>query len=483
MKRVCVALFILALAFVPTAGLAVAPRQGEPGTPAQEPASDNFKHPLGARQAQLRQRALKQKLAGKARGRVVEVAKGQFVELEQTRNDRVFVILAEFGDQVDPLLGSPRINPGGDAPGPLHNRIPEPDRTIDNTTIWQPDYNVAHYDALYFSPEPGANSMVNYYHAQSSGRYTINGDVHEWVKVPYNGAYYGHNLCGFRACPETWDLIRDAINIWTANQLAAGKTEAEVRAYLDTFDVWDRYDYDGDGNFDEPDGYIDHFQIVHAGEGEEDGGGAQGANAIWSHRSFAYFFHIGRTGPSFNKQGGTQFGTTGVWAGDYTIQPENGGLGVFAHEYGHDLGLPDLYDTTRLAESPSAGWSLMALGSHIGDGTVDVGSRPADLGAWEKLQLGWLNYEVAVAGQRSSHRLGPAETNTRAAQGLLVRLPQRERVLELATPAEGTRAWWSGMGDDLDNTMTRAITLPAGASSITMQVWYDIERDWDYAYV
>ena len=37
---------------------------------------------------------------------------------------------------------------------------------------------------------------------------------------------------------------------------------------------------------------------------------------------------------------------TGVWVGDYTIQPENGGLGVFAHEFGHDLGLPDLYDTS-----------------------------------------------------------------------------------------------------------------------------------------
>jgi M6 family metalloprotease-like protein len=31
---------------------------------------------------------------------------------------------------------------------------------------------------------------------------------------------------------------------------------------------------------------------------------------------------------------------TGVWVGDYTIQPENGSLGVFAHEFGHDLGLP-----------------------------------------------------------------------------------------------------------------------------------------------
>ena len=39
-------------------------------------------------------------------------------------------------------------------------------------------------------------------------------------------------------------------------------------------------------------------------------------------------------------------GNTGIWVGDYTMQPENGGLGVFAHEFGHDLGLPDLYDTS-----------------------------------------------------------------------------------------------------------------------------------------
>ena len=54
----------------------------------------------------------------------------------------------------------------------------------------------------------------------------------------------------------------------------------------------------------------------------------------------------GLTGPADNPLGGTQIGDTGLWVGDYTMQPENGGLSVFAHEYGHDLGLPDLYDTS-----------------------------------------------------------------------------------------------------------------------------------------
>ncbi len=46
---------------------------------------------------------------------------------------------------------------------------------------------------------------------------------------------------------------------------AGGKTAAEIDAYLSQFDVWDRYDFNGNGNFDEPDGYIDTFQSVHAG--------------------------------------------------------------------------------------------------------------------------------------------------------------------------------------------------------------------------
>ena len=64
------------------------------------------------------------------------------------------------------------------------------------------------------------------------------------------------------------------------------------------------------------------------------------------------------TGPAGCKLGGYNLPGTELWVGDYTIEPENGGVGIFAHEFGHDLGLPDLYDTAgRTTTAPGSGRS------------------------------------------------------------------------------------------------------------------------------
>jgi immune inhibitor A len=47
--------------------------------------SDDLPHPLGQRQRALRTRALQEKLAGRASGKVHQLARGQFVELELER--------------------------------------------------------------------------------------------------------------------------------------------------------------------------------------------------------------------------------------------------------------------------------------------------------------------------------------------------------------------------------------------------------------
>ena len=217
--------------------------------------------------------------------------------------------------------------------------------------------------------------MRNFYKEQSSNRYTVNGDVTNWVQVPNNEAFYGNNGCGSIVCSDTWKFVNDSVDAW-----AATMSTTQANAYLAQFDVWDRYDTDGDGNFNEPDGYIDHFQSIHAGMGEEVGGGAQGANAIWSHRWYAYYpgSPAGPDGAGPHGFQGVRIGNTNYWIGDYTIEPENGGVGVFSHEFAHDLGLPDEYDTsgnTGGAENSTAWWTLMSQGSY-GTQTDDLGSLP-----------------------------------------------------------------------------------------------------------
>jgi immune inhibitor A len=457
--------------------------EGVDGLPMTGGKSDNPGHPLGDKQAALKLQAFKAKLNGKAAGPVKEVAKGQFVELQREGEDSIWTVIAEFGplDHPAPILFS-------GVPGPLHNEIPEPDRSVDNTTIWAPDFTSAYYENMLFSDAPGAVSMRNFYIEQSSNRYTVNGDVTDWVQVPYNAAAYGRNYCGGIVCAQTWVFVNHSVDAWYNSQIAAGKTPAEIDAYLAQFDVWDRYDIDGDGNFNEPDGYIDHFQAVHAGEGEETGGGAQGTDAIWSHRWYAYYSANGPDGIGPGGYGGVRIGGSNYWIGDYTVEPENGGVGVFAHEFGHDLGLPDLYDTsgnTGGAENSVAFWSLYSSGSYGNTGIPSdgIGSKPIPMSAYEKIFLGWSDYTVVGYGQQASVKLGPATATTKQAQQLVVLLPDKAVEFPVGDPYSGDYFYFSGSGNNLDNSMTRSVALPAGPVSLSAKVKYDIELDWDYAYV
>ena len=436
--------------------------------------------PLSKTQDAQRQEALNEVIAGKASvkdhngSKVVQLkskgGKSKYVELSREKTDKIFTILVEFGDQVDSRYGG--------TVGPLHNQIAAPDRTKDNSTAWQADYNQAHFQDLYFGTGKNTESLKKYYEKQSSGRYSVDGEVTDWVKVPYNEARYGSN----KASTGAWYAVQDGVNAWVAQREAAGDTAAEIKTELAQFDQWDRYDYDGDGNFNEPDGYIDHFQIVHAGEDESAGGGAQGEDAIWAHRWYAFGTDAGSTGPDTNKLGGTQVGDTGVWVGDYTIQPENGGLGVYAHEYGHDLGLPDEYDTAG-GENSTGFWTLMSSGSWLGTGKEAIGDLPGDMNAWDKLQLGWLDYDVAKAGVKSKHTLGVAEYNTKNAQALVVQLPEKAVTTTVVTPAQGATQWWSGSGNSLSNTLSRTVDLTGKSSAaLTLDGWYDTEQDYDYLY-
>lgn len=526
MRKVAVGLLGLSLTATglvagTAASAAPAPKLPAAAPSVAEPAQTDhdLPNPLESKRRALRQEGLSEVLSGKAAPQkingstVVKVGekaaegpaagrqakstkagkgpvKDQYVELSRERTDKIFVILAEFGDERHPSYPDQDTDPDTPGPtrfdGPRNNEIPKPNRAVDNSTVWQPNFDADHYRQLYFGTAPGDESLKQYYEAQSSGRYSVDGEVTNWVKVRYNEARYGRSggyPCASNVCTNTWALVRDAANQWVADQKAQGRTDEQIAADVRSMDEWDRYDYDGDGNFNEPDGYIDHFQIVHAGGDEADGDPYQGEDAIWSHRWYAYASDQGNTGPANFPAGGTQIGNTGVWIGDYTVQPENGGRSVFYHEFGHDLGLPDDYNNINGGDNNNEHWTLMAQ-SRLGDkNDGGIGERGGDLGAWNKLQLGWLDYETVVAGQTKTLKLGPQEYHSKEAQGVVVVLPPRTYTFDNGQPFEGTKQWFSGNDDDLNTTMTRTIDLTGKTSAaLTMKGRYNIEEDYDYLF-
>ncbi|MBM7829313.1 immune inhibitor A [Agromyces cerinus] len=455
-----------------------APAGDTPDSPSAAQRLDNRPGPLTERQNERRKAAQKLILSGQAApgdDGVVQLGDDKYYEASVTGTGRLFTILSEFGDAGSGKLGT--------TPGPLHNEIPEPDRAVNNSTHWASDFNSAHYDDLFFDGAgDGGDSFADFYTKQSNGAYTVDGEVSDWVQVPGNASTYGDN--SVEDFGGAWQFIEDTGNAWYEAQVAAGKSDAEIKDELATFDRWDRYDADGDGEFDEPDGYLDHFQAVHAGEGEDAGGGAQGEDAIWSHRWYVNSTDYGVTGPANAKFGGAQIGDTGFWIGDYTVEAENGGLGVFAHEYAHDLGLPDFYDTAG-GENSTAFWTLMSSGSWLNKGADDIGTTPNYMGPWEKLQLGWLDYSIVNPDTTdAAYTLSPAALQAEGQdQALVIDVPDQSVETTYTAPYSGSKAWWTTSADDLNTTLTRTLDLSGiSKATVTAKAWYDIEAGYDYLY-
>lgn len=116
----------------------------------------------------------------------------------------------------------------------------------------------------------------------------------------------------------------------------------------------------------------DHLMIYHAGDGEESTASPPVITAnLWS-----LFI------PDTNNLSGKQFS-------GFTLVPESeraaDALGVICHEYGHQLGLPDLYDTYT-GKATIGTWELM---DYPWAGIVKQGDNPPHLGAWCKKFLGF----------------------------------------------------------------------------------------------
>ena len=116
---------------------------------------------------------------------------------------------------------------------------------------------------------------------------------------------------------------------------------------------------------------------------------------------------------------------------------------MFAHEYGHDLGLPDLYDTNG-GENGTAFWTIMSVGSWLGHGEDDIGTTPDYMGPWEKLQLGWLDYAVVSEGEGGAFTLSPAARQVDGQeQAVIIDVPDQGIETEYVVAEPGRHAWWT----------------------------------------
>lgn len=211
----------------------------------------------------------------------------------------------------------------------------------------------------------GTGSFSDYYKEVSGGQLEMEAHVTVWVTVPNTREYY--------AAEEKW------------SEFAYQAVKQSSLAGID-FSIFDN---DGDG-------IVEGIAIIHQGPGQEVTGDLKD---IWSHSfnfSSAGYSHSART---FN----------GVKIDQYTVQPEtrdrNGSLntiGVICHEFGHNLGLPDFYDTNDETDGSYEGtgrWDVMAKGNYNGS---PAGSKPAHHNPFSKIELGWADEVVISTPARRS---------------------------------------------------------------------------------
>lgn len=211
----------------------------------------------------------------------------------------------------------------------------------------------AHFNDMLFSIGTYATgSMRDFYREASYSQLDViglvsgsGGPTAGWYRAPQPKSFYTSGNYGFGTHPNNAQkLVEDAIAMADPNVNFA--------------------EYDNDG-----DGVVDALVVICAGSGAEQTGNV---NDIWSHK-----WDIApqvRDGVTINR---------------YFMAPEDGRVGVMAHELGHLLmGWPDLYDTDYTSAG-TGGWDLMAGGSWNGGG-----DRPAHPTCWCKTRAQWVSPTV-----------------------------------------------------------------------------------------
>ena len=208
-------------------------------------------------------------------------------------------------------------------------------------------------------------SVKDYFTAQSNGLFTPTFQVVAKVEVSKPYAYYGENYPNGSIDKHVKDLVQEALDL--ANQAGV--------------------DF---GIFAGADHRIPLVSIYYAGPGEHSSFETGCEDYIWAHFSKRNFVVDG-------------VGVNSYFVGNEALQKyqknEKGrleikgtqidGIGVFVHEFGHALGLPDFYSTAKDSIENIETmhyWSVMDYGQYFYDSYAPIGYN-----AFERASMGWLD--------------------------------------------------------------------------------------------
>ena len=245
-------------------------------------------------------------------------------------------------------------------------------------------YTTADFQNMLFTADGIATgSARDFYLENSYGQMTLAGQATGWYTANGNKANYGE----------------------TSGNSPSLVLEAAQKADAAGFN-WAPYDNNHDG-------YVDTLWVVHSGLGCEESGNY---DDIWSHSWGLYWAGLGvyttstpdpyHPGEYLKINRYIMMPETSYWSGGGGSTRGQVGIGVFCHEFGHALGLPDLYDTAGTGEGVGNA-SLMSGGSWGGNGGDS--RYPAHLDAWCKADLGWLTPTVVTTN--GSYTVSNVETN------------------------------------------------------------------------
>ena len=204
------------------------------------------------------------------------------------------------------------------------------------------------FNSVGYSANRGTGSVRDYFMASSYGKFSPNFDVVGPYVLPNNEAYYGNDSTTRK------DVHLEQMVIDACTQASASGID------------FSQYDTDNDG-------YVDNVSIVYAGQSQAEGGAT---STIWPRTS-----SLSNTAISFNGKLISRF--TCVSELKYGTGTTMTSVGVFCHEFGHVLGLPDYYNTFN-ANYTLDKWDIMDVGSYL-----NLSCTPPTYSAYDRFYLGF----------------------------------------------------------------------------------------------